>query len=432
MRVMALIGTKIRYHRKKKGLTLEQLADGICSVSYLSKIEHGDKSSKEISCLLCDRLGISYIDEDEENKEQLNQIDQELDDFYASMLHSPIIAALSPTKESLKRKLATVNDPSINLKFELFSFCFNAMSENFSEAEDIKLRLNTFKDLLDPKQLYYYEVFNGIYCCNIAHMEEGSQSLYTAERLLPTIRHTEQEEAEMYYQISRMETLSYHVPKSINYANRALNIFNKTYNMKRIADCQTLLGICNRRIFNFADAEYHYEQALKFVTILGNDERRAILYHNLAFCHRGQNHFDKAIDLLQKSLDIKRHDNVSTSSLVFTIAAIAETFLVLNDFEKVKDYVDQGLALVAPSDDSVDYIRLKVVDLKISGASYSTYENYIRQKVIPALSKRNMWDMVAEFAEELASYFFEHGQYKLSSLYYRQANDSRKKLYNRG
>ncbi|WP_084818774.1 helix-turn-helix domain-containing protein [Tepidibacillus sp. HK-1] len=32
------IGDKIRYYRIKKGLTQSQLAEGICSKSYLSKI----------------------------------------------------------------------------------------------------------------------------------------------------------------------------------------------------------------------------------------------------------------------------------------------------------------------------------------------------------------------------------------------------------
>lgn len=427
-----MIGAKIRYHRKKKGLTLEQLAEGICSVSYLSKIEHGDKSSEEISRMLCDRLTISYLDEDEENQEYLTQLDQELDNFYASMINTPVLSDLSSIKDSLELKLTTINDPNISLKFDLFSFCFNTMSENYTEQEDIKQRLNTFKELFSPKLLYYYELFNGIYCCNIAQLEEANQSLYKAERLLPTVRHSEEDEGELYYQIARLETSSYHVPKSINYANRALNIFNKSYNMKRIADCQTLLGISNRRIFNFADAEYHYEQALKFITILGNSERKAILYHNLAYCHQSQNHSDKALDLLQRSLELKQKDKASTPSLVFTITGIAEIYLALNEFEKAKHYADQGLALVTPSDDSVDYIRLKLVDLKIAGASDSAYETFLRHKVIPAISKRNMWDEVAKFAEELASYYFKHGQYKLSSIYYRQANDSRKKVYNPG
>ena len=432
MRVIILIGTKIRFYRKKQGLTLEQLADGICSVSYLSKIEHGDKSSDEISRLLCDRLGISYIDEVEEEKENLAKLDLELDNWYSSMLSIPTISDLNSTKEILEMKMAEINEPSVNLKFDLFLFCFFTMSDKLSEAEEIRQRLHTFKNFLSPKLLYYYELINGIYHCNIAQMEEGTRSLYKAEQLLPTVRHSEEEEAELYYQISRMETLLYHIPKSINYANRALDLYNRAYNMKRLADCQTLLGICNRRIFNFADAEYHYEQALKFVTILGNDQRKAILYHNLAFCHRSQNHFDTAIDLLQKSLELKLHNKATTSSLIYTIAVLAETYFALKNYDQTKKYVDQGLALVPHTEDSLDYLRLKVVELKISGVPDSIYETFLRQKVVPALIKRNMWDRVAEYAEELGSYYFENGQYKLSSLYYRQANDSRKKVYNPG
>src|SRR5699024_9351135 len=62
------IGSKIRLHRIKKNMTQEELADGIISVSYLSKIENNQTiASDEVMEFLCQRLDIDYIIEEDDN-----------------------------------------------------------------------------------------------------------------------------------------------------------------------------------------------------------------------------------------------------------------------------------------------------------------------------------------------------------------------------
>ena len=54
-------GSRLRELRKLKGMTLKQLADGICSISYLSNIETGKSTpTPDMLQALADRLGISF------------------------------------------------------------------------------------------------------------------------------------------------------------------------------------------------------------------------------------------------------------------------------------------------------------------------------------------------------------------------------------
>lgn len=54
------VGSKIRYYRMNKKMTQEELATGIISVSYLSKIENNQvATSMDIIDLLCEKLEIS-------------------------------------------------------------------------------------------------------------------------------------------------------------------------------------------------------------------------------------------------------------------------------------------------------------------------------------------------------------------------------------
>ncbi|AEW53757.1 transcriptional activator [Bacillus cereus F837/76] len=57
------IGKQVFYKRLQQKMTQEELCQGICSVSYLSKIENGKiEASEEILQLLCARLEIAVTD----------------------------------------------------------------------------------------------------------------------------------------------------------------------------------------------------------------------------------------------------------------------------------------------------------------------------------------------------------------------------------
>ncbi|MEC0282809.1 helix-turn-helix domain-containing protein [Terribacillus saccharophilus] len=61
------IGPLIKLHRIKQSMTQEDLAAGIVSESYLSKIENQKTdASPEVIALLCERLGIQLNAENED------------------------------------------------------------------------------------------------------------------------------------------------------------------------------------------------------------------------------------------------------------------------------------------------------------------------------------------------------------------------------
>lgn len=76
------IGRIIYYHRRKQNKTQEQLCQGICSVTHLSKIENNVKDANPKTLqLLCERLNIST---EEENRKS-DQVSRLLETFFDSM-----------------------------------------------------------------------------------------------------------------------------------------------------------------------------------------------------------------------------------------------------------------------------------------------------------------------------------------------------------
>lgn len=79
---MIEVGTYLKFLRLQKNVTQTELSVGICTPSYLSRIENNlIKADEEIYSLLFDKLGLSYKlmvhDED--------ALDQRLEEWYKNM-----------------------------------------------------------------------------------------------------------------------------------------------------------------------------------------------------------------------------------------------------------------------------------------------------------------------------------------------------------
>lgn len=86
-----LVGSLLKYSRIKQGKTLEEVCEGICVLSYLSKIENGKvEANDEIIEDLCHRLGISYDSDPVKIKEN----EQLLRQYYDKLLYREDITVI--------------------------------------------------------------------------------------------------------------------------------------------------------------------------------------------------------------------------------------------------------------------------------------------------------------------------------------------------
>ncbi|TCP23814.1 tetratricopeptide repeat protein [Scopulibacillus darangshiensis] len=418
-----MIGTRIRYYRKRSGLTLEQLADGICSVSYLSKFEHGEKASDEIIKFLCDRLGISF--EDVDNHEEIAEINRLLDEWYESIRdRNP--DDMAEKEQAVTEKINTTEDPFLLIKYELFKVRLLLIDHKSDEAKPMLANIEKFKEIFTPELQYLYYHFKGVYFYTLENYNEALRLYQHAEELLIQLNYNEKEAAELYYQISLTHTDFYHISQGINYAHKALELFEKSYNLKRIADCQTLLGISSRRIFNYDQAEFHYTQALKFAELYKDDIRKGILYHNLGYVQSFLGNSKIAIDYYKKGLILR--ETFDPKSKCLTLFLLAREHFKINDTEKAQSFIQEGLKMSKQNNLSDSYYKFKILDLKINNKN-EEYEELLRKKAIPYFSKVKLWEHVSEYAEELANYCYDIGKYKRAGHYFRLAIGARNELH---
>lgn len=417
-----MVGQRIRYYRKTKGLTQEELAQGICSVSYLSKIEKGDaKSSEEVINLLCDRLGISPEEVDE------SKILEMLNEWNMMMVDRQFEEA-SNTYIEIKEKMEGITDPSLRLRYELFYSRYLMVIEP-PMLDETKEKLEGIEKLLDHLSndlKFYYFMFWGMYYNFNKNYNEALNYLHKAEKQFNQTSNIQDSEAAVnYYLLALTYSFLMRVTSITTYTFKAIYIFDRDYNYSRSADCQILLGISYRRAKHYDLAETHLKNALKYSTMFKDETLNGIIYHNLGYISSCKKEHLKAIDRYEKSLGYKQSQ--SPQNMANTIYLLASEHYELGNFEKVLELIKSGLDLVDEEQES--YYNLILLQYKMNGIESEEYIQYLRKKAIPFFEHKGIWEYVSNYAELLADMFFNQGHYKKASEYYRVANNARKNIF---
>ncbi len=417
-----MVGQRIRYYRKTKGLTQEELAQGICSVSYLSKIEKGDaKSSEEVINLLCDRLGISPEEVDE------SKILEMLNEWNLMMVDRQFEEA-GNTFIEIKEKMEGITDPSLRLRYELFYSRYLMVIEP-PLLDETKVKLEGIEKLLDHLSndlKFYYYMFWGMYYNFNKKYNEALNYLHKAEKQFNQTSNIQDSEAAVnYYLLALTYSFLMRVTSITTYTFKAIYIFDRDYNYSRSADCQILLGISYRRAKQYDLAETHLKNALKYSTMFKDETLNGIIYHNLGYISSCKKEHLKAIDRYEKSLGFKQSQ--SPQNMANTIYLLASEHYELGNFEKVKALIKSGLDLVDEEQES--YYNLILLQYKMDGIESEEYIQYLRKKAIPFFEQKGIWEYVSNYAELLADMFFNQGHYKKASEYYRVANNARKNIF---
>ncbi|MCM3719401.1 tetratricopeptide repeat protein [Fictibacillus phosphorivorans] len=417
-----MVGQRIRYYRKTKGLTQEELAQGICSVSYLSKIEKGDaKSSEEVINMLCDRLGISPEEVD------AGKILEMLNEWNMMMVNRQFEEAAKEYLE-IKERMKGVSEPNLLLRYRLFKARYYLVQEE-TNLNNARIELDEVKHLFEqlPHDLkFYYYKFEGMYHSFIKQYQQALTYFNKADNQFnQAINISEIEAAIVYYLIALTHNFLLRITSVANYSFKAISIFDREYCYSRSADCQILLGLSYRRARNYEKAEYHLKLALKYSTLFKDDTTSGIIYHNLGYVAACNNEHKKAIERYKKSLIYKESQSVQNTAS--TLYLLATEYYNLGEIEKARELIVTGLSYV--DEDNEVYYHLKILEYKLEGLDNPELPIFLSKFAIPYFHEKGILEYEATFSELLADIYFDQGLYKKASQYYRIANNARKYIF---
>lgn len=231
------IGSVIKYYRSKNKLTQSQLADGICSISHLSKIESNTYTPHEstIEALLL-KMGVQWKKE----VAKRNQLEQKLNDFIACALHYDL-EQMKERYQELELDDGYIQSTDLVNQYELYKFRYYLHVDDQSLAERQKEMLQRLKNSFSEAESWMHHLFLSQY---YAKGDNKERAMEYADLLESGIRSIPQKfEGELYYQKARLLVMHEQYELSAHYTERAVQYFRLNYNYIRLLHAQLLLAI---------------------------------------------------------------------------------------------------------------------------------------------------------------------------------------------
>lgn len=411
-------GDKIRYHRIQKGITQEQLADGIISKSYLSKIENNTaKPHRDVVNLLFKRLEIPSLEED---TQRIKEINRKLDEWYEVVKSRDKDNAIKMEK-SISDDISRIENTTVFIRFRLFSLRHHLLLYNFDESKKIIQEFKALEKHLPDQQKYYFYYFYGLYQYLHNNFSESLDYYSKAEKIGYQLHI---DEPELTYLISLVHTRLNHVTLAIHYANTVLDLSNQNMDYLRSIETQSILAINYMRIKEYDKAKHHLEKSLKITEKHNDPYLISNIYHNLGYLYSKVDQHDLAIDYYHKSLNLKKgcHERITN-----TIYYLAESYYAVKNIEDATRWIKKGLKITEKYNIINNQIKLYLLQLE-QNIDQEQSRKYIEETAIRYLQEKQNWKELSEAAEKLSNYYANQQSYKKAQDYCCLANDARKHI----
>lgn len=422
------IGDQIRYFRKTKNISQYKLAEGICSVSYLSKIENNQtKASDEIISFLTKRLGFDICLDNKDEKHI-----SELNDWLFSMFNRNKIKAEHYYKNLLKEK---IKNSEKQIFFKIMETLYHLLFEvRIDYIKSNLVQLSKVSGVMKNDNLFYFYLVKGLYYYYIKKYQDSYNYLKKSEALMFDA-HLKVEQwlrGYLFYLIGLVARSLWKNMICLDYTKTALKEFEDIYELKRCADCRILLGIIYQRIDNYDEAVKHLNMASTIADAYNDNVIRGIVFQNLGYIESKRNKSKLAIKLYQKSLAYKKDQ--PSAFQVSTIYTLIEEYFKTGEKQKGFRLVEKGLSLVKENDGLKDYyFHFHFYYLAFQfGLDHEKTVNFLTLEAIPYFQSNNKWIHLPEYIQIATNYYEKQLKYKIANDYYKLYIKALKKINQEG
>lgn len=421
---MIEIGSFIKMQRTKQKMTLGELAEGIVSVSYLSKIENlKTEASPHIIQLLCNRLGIEL------DRNMDDVIQEKCEDWFSMLFINQDKKEIIQTYEELQELLDT-NLSDRMILFEIHKIRYYLILEKHQFALDQINKLNKMSNSFQTKELYFWFKFRGNYSSQVGDSTNAIDKYLKAEELTRKLDISEEALADLHYTIAITYSKLRHTLEAIDYANQALDTFMKKYNFIRCAQCHVVLGISYRRIKMYDKAIENYNLAKHLAGLNNNQELIQLTNQNLGYLYATQGKNKEAIKFY---LEIVEDNYTNVTDKLAAITELIKVYYDMEEFTEANKRIEEALELLEqqPKNNSYEFYNFVIYTYYYSINNQAhQFVTLVKDKFIPFLKKRNDHANTVIFASMLAKHYEGIHKYKDATKYYKLSNVSFKELSN--
>jgi len=416
------IGPLIKLHRIKQNMTQEDLAAGIVSESYLSKIENQKTdASPEVIALLCERLGIQL------NAENEDMIKEKAEEWFALLYVTKSREEQKARFQELEQLFKNSNS-DYEILFEIHKVRYYLVSNDEQKTKEQIEKLRNLEYSFDSKQNFFWNKYLGNYYQ--INEDDNVKALHyyeIAESLIKNIELTETDIADIHYTLAVTHTRLINNLKSMEHANKALDVFRQNYNFVRCAQCHILLGISYRRMHMIDMAIKQYNMAKHLGEITENSEVIQLSNHNLGYLHSTLGESEEAIRYLEQAYAMG--SNV-TATQINTVISLIKEYYNSGRLNEAKEILEQNYQLV----EELPVHNKRTFKLELDVYKYAIYKEYnqlehtIINEFLPYLEEKSDYANIVNYANMIGEHFEKLKKYKNAAHFYKLASSSYQKL----
>lgn len=410
------IGYIIRNERIKRSIKQINLARGICSTSYLSKIENNSAiPNGEILQLLLKRLNITV-----NHKTEVDEIN-----FIAELSKSYKEAVLNRDKEKVMYYISKNSESQIQFRtntnyyqyiLKMFRLRLIAQLDLDNSSHTIELIASSSKQLEDNEvfllnfNLALYSYDQNDFVKSLSYMEKSLD-------LLEQISIEEWEKADFFSALSIIYGRNHHYIKAIHYAKLALSYFHNNFLENRTIDCYIVLGNSYKCLRDTDNAINSYTNAQKIAQELKLDQYEAMFSQNLASLMVSLGDDERAVNYFLESLSNKEE---GTDAYFLTVVSLVKIYSKKGNSNKVLEYCDHAIKLIekSPSPQKevhrIHSMHLRLFkELHING---NDLEETIK-KTVKFFEALGDLSNTMKYSILMTNYYYSNKQYKASAIY---------------
>ncbi|HEK9101068.1 helix-turn-helix transcriptional regulator [Bacillus pfraonensis] len=406
------IGKQVFYKRLQQKMTQEELCQGICSVSYLSKIENGKiEASEEILQLLCARLEIAVSD----LRDVEEDVKEKLDDWLNALVHLDK-GQVERIYNELQDEMQQVSDFEIINYYNLLYTRYLIMKRDLPALEEELEKLKKMYKKYSPFQKLLYTYSKGLLYSLQYKYKQALEYLLKTESMAKEQGYYE---TGIYYNLALTYSQIEIDHMTLYFANVALEGFRNEYKFRHVINCQLLIAFSYIRKTQYSEAMGIFNHILREAdSFADKDNIMSIALNNIGYLYYRQNNYAKAKEYYLKSLQYKEEEDLNYIDAMYEISLQC---VQLKEFEEARGWIEKGISAARKEDRYKSILYLLLMLQYKYFEKKEVYKRFLEMEAVPFFkNEKNVKDLKKVYLE-LAEYFEESLEFKESNRYYKLA-----------
>lgn len=415
------LGSFLKLKRIEKNIRQDDLCRGICTPSYLSRIENNHVvADEEIYILLFERLGIAY----DQLLESIEHIDEKIEKWYDSLLNKE---EYEVNIEELKG-LSIIGGGSTSIKFEIVYCRYLLEHDDLTEVSKV---LKNLKQIIKVANNRTFFLYTNVLLLYYIKTNKFSEAVEAGVELLQLVGYENLanrfELGIFYYNFSLSLKNIYCYEEALIYIEKALKIFKDEYLLERALACHIILGTCYNNSRKWDDAIATYRLAERILIYLPKEDQNKYLYiisNNLGNCYEYQGKYNEAINYYLEAIKYVNDDNKSKIQL-----NLIRTYYLKGDIESARLWLKSKQAEEDSRLSEKYQIQLKIFEtITDDNLTIDNIINIQKSSINYFLSIKD-WKLTVRYSELFANIYESYSHYKQANLLYKlalQTNQNRR------